>query len=129
MAAIAYHSKQVRTFLLLLLALAVFITFKSAPRTGPARPAWLAGEAVLIGFFLLLPKLFFPVFRLIMKGSSRLGGLIFFAVMIAVFVLFITPFSAVMRLFGKKFMLVRRRPEETSYFEPPAPESDFRRQF
>jgi hypothetical protein len=129
MAALTYRPKQVRTFLALLLAFAAAATFKFTPRAGAARPILWAGEAVLIGFFLVWPKPFFPVFRLILKVSSAIGAVVFFIVMLVVFFVFITPISAIMRLFGKKFMLVRRNPSAASYFEPPDAESDFHRQF
>jgi hypothetical protein len=129
MAALTYRPKQVRLFLALLLIFAAAATFKFTPRAGTARPIALAGEAVLIGFFLVRPKPFFPVFRLILKISSAIGTVVFFIVMLVVFFVFITPMSAVMRLFGKKFLLVRRSPSAASYYEPPAPESDFNRLF
>ncbi|MHB8055704.1 MAG: hypothetical protein ACYDH3_10710 [Candidatus Aminicenantales bacterium] len=127
--ALMYRPKQVRTFLVLLLIFMAAATFKFGPRSGAVRPVAWTGEAVLVGFFLVWPKLFFPVFRLILKVSSAIGSAVFFIVTLIVFFVFITPASAVMRLFGKKFMLVRRDPSAASYFEPPADESDFHRQF
>jgi hypothetical protein len=129
MAALEYRPKQVRQFLVILLAIAVLITLKSTPRTGAGRWFWLGGEAVVLGFFMAVPKLFFPAFRLIMAVTSKFGSLIFLIVSTVVYFLLLTPLALIMRLFGKKFLLFRRGPKAASYFEDPAPEGDFQRQF
>ncbi|MCX6561907.1 MAG: SxtJ family membrane protein [Candidatus Aminicenantes bacterium] len=129
MATLEYRPKQVRLFLVILLAIAVLFTLKSTPRTGAGRWLWLGGEAMVLGFFIAAPKIFFPAFRLIMAVTSKIGSLIFLIVSTVVFFLLLTPLALIMRLFGKKFMLVRRSRKTVSYFEAPAPEGDFERQF
>jgi hypothetical protein len=129
MAKLEYRPKQVRLFLVILLALAVLFTLKSTPRTGAGRWLWLGGEAVVLGFFIAAPKIFFPAFRLIMAVTSKFGSLVFLVISTIVFFLLLTPLALVMRLFGKKFLLVRRSRKAASYFEDPAPEGDFQRQF
>ena len=129
MAALDYRPKQVRLFLAILLAIFVLITLKATSPSGAARWIWLGLEAVVLGGFMAVPKLFFPIFRLIMVLSSKLGSLIFLIVSTVVFFIILTPMALVLRLFGKKFLLIRQDPKATSYFEDPAPEAGFERQF
>ncbi len=129
MATLAYRPKQVRLFLALLLAVAVLLTLKWTPRTGSARWIWIGGQAVVLGFFIALPRLFFPAFKLIMAVTSKIGSLLFLVISTAVFFLLLTPLSLLMRLFGKKFLQARRQPKAASYFEDPAEETGYERQF
>lgn len=129
MAAIDYRPKQVRLFLAILLALCAFITLKTAPRDGSARLIGWAAEALTAGFFLLQPKLFFPIFKVILTVTSKFGNLIFLLASLIVFYVLLTPLALVMRLFGKKFVLTRIQPDQASYFEAPDRADDFERQF
>jgi uncharacterized membrane protein len=129
MAALAYRPKQVRLFLVLLLAVAALLTWKWTPRTGPARLIGIGAEAAILGFFLALPRLFFPAFKLIMAVTNRIGSLLFLVISTVVFFLLLTPLSFLMRLFGKKFLQVRRRAKASTYFEDPAVETSYERQF
>ncbi len=129
MAALMYRPKQVRLFLVLLLAVAVLLTLKWTPRTGSARWIGIGAEAAVLGFFLALPKIFFPAFKLIMAVTNKIGSFLFLVISAAVFFLLLTPLSLLMRLFGKKFLQVRRRPKAATYFEDPADEMSYERQF
>jgi hypothetical protein len=129
MAALAYRPKQVRLFLALLLAVAVLLTLKWTPRTGQARWLWIGGQTLVLGFFLILPRLFFPAFKLIMAVTNKIGSFLFLVISTAVFFLLLTPLSFLMRLFGKRFLRIRRQPKASTYFEDPADETSYERQF
>ena len=83
---VTYQPKQVRIFLALLLVTAFLLTFKLT-RHGAAPTRWLAlaAEAAVIGTLAVFPRIFFPVFKVIMIASSRLGSFIFAVLAIVVF--------------------------------------------
>jgi hypothetical protein len=102
---IDYQPKQVRIFLALLLVLMIFLTFKfTRYGTGQSRVVILALEFIIVGILTASPRMFFPVFKIILIGSSYLGSFIFVSVSIIAFFLILTPIALVMRLFGKIFM-------------------------
>lgn len=114
---VTYQPKQVRIFLALLLLLAFLVTFKLT-RHGAAQTRWLAlaAEAAVIGALAVFPRIFFPIFKVIMIASSRLGSLIFAVLAIVVFFLILTPIALVMKIFGKKFMDPCPDPSLPSYY-------------
>jgi len=114
---VTYQPKQVRIFLALLLITAFLLTFKLT-RHGAAPTRWLAlaAEAVVIGMLAVFPRIFFPVFKVIMIASSRLGSFIFALLAIVVFFLILTPLALVMKIFGKKFMNPDPDPSLPSYY-------------
>ena len=115
---IEYQSKQVRIFLTLLVLLLVLLTLKWT-RSGETagRYIYIMVEIAVIGFFMVLPKLFFPAYRLILIGSGHIGNLIFGVISTLVFFVFLTPIAGMMRLLGKRFMNVRPDPSALSYYE------------
>jgi hypothetical protein len=115
---IEYQSKQVRIFLALLTLLLVLLTLKWTRGSETAgRYIWMTVEIAGIGLFMVLPKLFFPVYRLILIGSGYIGNFIFGAISTLVFFLLLTPIAGIMRLLGKRFMSVRPDPSALSYYE------------
>lgn len=115
---IEYQSKQVRIFLALLALLLVLLTLKWTRNGGTAgRSIYIAVEIALIGFLMALPKLFFPVYRLILIGSGFIGNFIFGVISTLVFFVFLTPIAGMMKLMGKRFMSVRPDPSALSYYE------------
>lgn len=127
---VVYDTKQVRLFLVLLLVFLSLLTLKFIPRGAVTkRLIWLAVEVGIISFFLLLPRIFFPLFRLIMIGTGHIGNVIFGLISIIVFYLILTPLALVMRLCGKKFMPVRCQPGCESYYEDADPPTPYEKQF
>lgn len=115
---IEYKSKQVRLFLSLLLAFSVLAVLKFVPsQKGTVRVAIIAASAAVLLFFFFLPKLFFPIFRVILIVSAYIGNFIFLLISTFVFFLILTPLSWVMRLFGKRFMYTRIDAGKSSYYE------------
>jgi hypothetical protein len=125
---IPYNPKAVRLFLVVLLALVIFLTIKLGPR-GTARVVLIGGEAAVVAILLALPKLFFPVFRILMVGSSYIGNAIFLIISTLVFFLILTPMSLIRTLLRKKFMPVAYDRAAPTYFEEPAKPGPVERQF
>jgi hypothetical protein len=122
MRTIPYSPKNIRLFLVVLLTLAVFLTVRYGPKNS-GRWLWIGAEALFIAVFLAAPKLFFPVYRLLMIGSGFIGHTIF------LFFLFLTPYSGLRKLFGKAPIPVRTDPKAPTYFEPAEPTGSAERQF
>jgi hypothetical protein len=114
---VTYQPKQVRIFLVLLLILAIALTFKLT-RHGAVLPRSLAlaAEAVIIGMLLVFPRVFFPAFRAIMIASSFIGNFIFALISTVVFFLILTPIALAMKISGKKFMDTDPEPSLPSYY-------------
>jgi len=130
MKTIEFQAKQVRLFLGLLLVFIGLGVLKFVPASDLQGRLLRFGIATaLVAFFVWRPKLFFPVFRLIMIGSSYLGNMIFLAISTMVFILILTPLSLTMRLFGKRFMATRLEPQRDSYYERPEDPTGYEHQF
>jgi hypothetical protein len=115
---IEYQSKQVRIFLTLLALLLVLLTLKWTRGSEMAgRYIFITVGIAVIGLFMVLPKLFFPAYRLILTGSGYIGNFIFGVISTLVFFLLLTPIAVIMRLLGKRFMSVRSEPSALSYYE------------
>lgn len=114
---VVYKAKSVRVFLAILFVLAVLLTLKPVGFKVGARLPWLAGEAVLAGLFLAVPKLFFPAYKLIMIATGALGTFLFTLISLIVFYIVLTPIALVLRLFGKSFMPVKADPALPTYYE------------
>ncbi len=127
---ITYQPKQVRLFLLLLLLFLFLVIWRLTRGAALAeRLPFLAAAAAVIAVLMLVPRLFFPVFRVIVTGSSYVGSFIFSVLAILVFFLILTPIALVMRLAGKKFLQPRPDPSLASYFEETEAETDINKQF
>ncbi len=124
-----YKPKQVRLFLLILLLVAGLVIFRFT-RGHPSGRAilWLIA-ALLIVFFLMLPKLFFPIFKGIMVGSGYIGNFIFLVISTITFYLVLTPIALVMRLFGKRFMQPKIDPRLPTYYEEGSGVHDIEKQY
>jgi hypothetical protein len=126
---ITYKPKQVRFFLVLLLILVALVTFRFTKNHPSARIIFLAAEALFIGFFFLQPKLFFPIFRVIMVVTGYIGNFMFYVISAITFYLVLTPIALVMRLFGKEFMHHKIDPTLPTYYEEGSDEHDNEKQF
>jgi membrane protein implicated in regulation of membrane protease activity len=130
MKAIEFKAKQVRLFLALLWVFAGLVVLKFVPAANiQGRILWFGIATALVAFFLFQPKLFFPLFRLIMIGSGAVGNFIFLVISTAVFFFILTPLSLIMRLFGKRFMAIRPQPQKKSYYEEPEKPTGYEHQF
>jgi|WetSurMetagenome_2_1015567.scaffolds.fasta_scaffold907140_2 hypothetical protein len=128
---IVFRPRQVRLFLILLLAFAVPLTLKLAGTIGGVGVRWavLAIEGLVVAVFLASPKAFFPAFKAILVLSGRLGSLIFGLIATAVFFLILTPIALAMRLGRKTFMPIRPDPEVASYYDTGGGGHDYEKQF
>lgn len=127
---VTYQPKQVRIFLGLLLIFAFLLTFRLTRHVAaPTRWLALAAEAAIIGVLLFFPRVFFPVFKVIMIASSRLGSFIFAVLAIVVFFLILTPIALAMKIFGKKFMTPDPDPSLPSYYSEAEKVHDITKQY
>lgn len=115
---IDYQPKQVRIFLALLLVLMIVLTFKfTRHNTAQSRVVIMALEFIIVGILTAIPRMFFPVFKIILIGSSYLGNFIFASVSMIAFFLILTPIALAMRLFGKKFMNTPIEVASSTYYD------------
>ncbi|TRZ93006.1 hypothetical protein D4R89_00355 [bacterium] len=127
---IVYQPKQVRLFLALLLALMIALAFKFTRHSpGQSRILIMGIEVIVIGVLMAIPRTFFPLFKLILIGSSYLGNFIFALISIVVFSLILTPIALVMRLSGKKFMSTRIDVALSTYYDEAEERQDIRKQY
>lgn len=126
---IAYKPKQVRFFLVFLVILITLVTFRFTKNHPSARIILLAAEVLFVGFFFLQPKLFFPIFRVIMVVTGYIGNFMFYVISTITFYLVLTPIALVMRLFGKEFMQYKIDPTLPTYYEQGSDEHDIEKQF
>ena len=127
---INYEPKQVRIFLALLLALMIFLTFKSTRHSAVQSRVVIMGlEAIIVGILAAIPRMFFPAYKIILIGSSYLGNFIFTAVSFMAFFLILTPIALAMRLFGKKFMSVPIADALPTYYDEAEEYYDIQKQY
>ncbi len=130
MKTIEFKARQVRLFLGLLWVFLGIGVLRVVPASDLQGRLLRFGIATaFVALFLFRPKLFFPIFRLIMIGSGFLGNIIFLAISTLVFILILTPLSLTMRLFGKRFMAARLEPQRDSYYERPEDPTGYEHQF
>lgn len=112
------HPKQVRIFYLILFVLIGFVTFKlTGSLDSSLRALIFTVEGLVLLFILLKPAIFSPVFKAALILSTFIGNLIFKMITALVFYLILTPIALAMRLFGKKFLNLRKNQNQETYFE------------
>ena len=127
---IDFNPKQVRIFLGLLALLLVLATLKGTRgAVGPARYLMIMVIIAVTAFFVFLPKLFFPVYRLVMIVTGYVGSFVFAVISALVFFFILTPIARGMKLFGKRFMNDRPDPSLASYYEGREAIENIRKQF
>lgn len=124
-----YKPKQVRLFLVILLLVAGLVIFRFTKGHPSVRAVLWLTEALLIVFFLMLPKLFFPVFKGIMVGSGYIGNFMFLMISTITFYLVLTPIALGMRLFRKRFMEPKIDPRLPTYYEEGSSAHDIEKQY
>jgi len=115
-----YSSKNIRIFLVLLAIFAALLLWRGFRSVdNKLKIEIFAALAVVILFFIILPRFFTPVYKIIMAATGFIGNAIFMVIAVAVFFVLLTPISLIMRLFGKVFMAPRYDRTVVSYFESP----------
>jgi hypothetical protein len=123
-------SKNIRIFLVLLAVFAALIVwrgFKNVDRM--LKIEIFAAIAAVVLFFIILPRLFAPAYKVIMAASGFIGNVIFLIIAAMVFFVILTPISLIMRLFGKAFMTPRYDRAAVSYFESPQIVHSYEKQY
>jgi len=123
MKSVTYSPKAVRTFLVVLLLLAVALTLRFGRNVTVTRGLLAGVEGAVAAVFLAVPKLFFPIYKILMIVTGAFGNFVFLVLSTLVFFLIVTPMSWIRKLLGKKFMPTRYDPKAPTYFEK-APEPD-----
>jgi len=126
---VVYHAKNIRIFLAILFVLAVVLTLKPVGFKVGARLPWLAVEAGLAALFFALPKLFFPLYKVIMIATGFLGTFLFGLISLSVFYIVLTPIALILRLFGKAFMKIKSDRSVPSYYEDAPAAFNIEKQF
>jgi hypothetical protein len=113
-------SKNIRIFLALLAVFAALILWRGFRSVeGKVKIEIFAVLAAIVLFFIVLPRLFAPVYKIIMAATGFIGNAIFLIIAATVFFVLLTPISLIMRLCGKAFMTPRYDKAAVSYFESP----------
>jgi membrane protein implicated in regulation of membrane protease activity len=127
---ITYQPKQVRLFLFFLFLFGVVITFKFTRQNSlQQRIIFLALPVIIIAVLMIIPKVFFPLYKVILIASSHLGNFIFAVISAVVFFLILTPISLAMKLFGKHFMNPVPDPSLATYYDEAEIRQDIEKQF
>jgi hypothetical protein len=84
-------------------------------------PSWrLVLAGLLMGAVVawLRPRWFRGYYRISMRAGFWLSQILARAVLIVIFVIFITPFGLILRVLGKDLLRLRRSKQATSYWNP-----------
>jgi hypothetical protein len=125
-----YSPKNIRIFLLLLTAFVAIILCRGFRGVeGVLKIKLFVAMVAVAMFFIILPRLFAPVYKAIMIASGFVGNTIFLIIAATVFFVLLTPLSLIMRLFGKKFLAAHYDKGASSYFESPQAAKDYDKQY
>lgn len=89
---------------------------------------WVAG-AVLTAAYLAVPRLRRPVYVGMSLAVYPIGWVLSHVILLAVFMLVVTPIALLLRALGQDPMQRRFDPSMPSYWVPHRPADDFRRYF
>lgn len=93
----------------------------------PATTAVIALLAVLMAAF--RPRWFRGFYRGGMTVSFQIGQVIGKVLLTLFFFLFVTPLGLLLRLFGKDLLLLKKTPDDTTYWHPVKNNREFDRMF
>jgi hypothetical protein len=125
-----YSAKNIRIFLMLLTAFAALILWRGFRGVeGVLKIKIFVAIAVAALFFILMPRLFAPAYKVIMIASGFIGNTIFLIIAATVFFVLLTPLSLIMRLFGKVFMASHYDKAAATYFESPQAAKGYDKQY
>lgn len=88
--------------------------------------------AAAIGFNIIviaLSRFLVPVFELVLKGTGKIGSLIFGLITTLVYYFILTPIALFKRLTGKKLMETRIDGDLDSYYEQWEPSDNIEKQY
>ena len=127
---INYSVKNIRIFLLLLTAFSALVLWRGFKGVeNLLKTEIFVAIAVMALFFIILPRLFVPIYKAIMIASGFIGNMIFLIIAATVFFVILTPISLAMRLFGKVFMVSHSDHVVVSYFESPQAAQGYEKQY
>jgi len=115
-----HSAKNIRIFLVLLTVVSLvflWIGFKGVDSLLKTK-IFIAVAAIAL-FFIIFPRIFAPVYKLILIASGFIGNMIFLIVASTVFFMLLTPLALIMRMFGKAFLTAHYDKSALSYFESP----------
>jgi hypothetical protein len=116
-----------RSFGLLLAAVFLVVAALSYWSRGHAYPYWGTSAAILLAIALAMPRVLAPLKRLWLKLGKLLHLVVSPVILSAVYMLVFIPVGAIIRLFGKDLLSLKRDRVSTSYWIErtggPAPET------
>ena len=125
-----HSAKNIRIFLILLTVVSLlflWLGFKGV--AGLLKIKIFVAIAASALFFIIFPRLFAPVYKVILIASGFIGNMIFLIIATTVFFVLLTPLSLIMRMFGKKFMAAHYDKSALSYFESPQVAQGYEKQY
>ena len=123
-------AKNIRIFLILLTMVASLFLWQGFKGVdGLLKTKILVAIAAGALFFIFFPRLFAPVYKVVLRASGHIGNMIFLIVATIVFFVLLTPIALMMRLFGKKFLAAHYDKSALSYFESPHVTQDYEKQY
>jgi len=125
-----HSAKNIRIFLVLLTVVSLlflWLGFKGV--AGLLKIKIFVAIAASALFFIIFPRLFAPVYKVILIASGFIGNMIFLIIATTVFFVLLTPLSLIMRMFGKKFMAAHYDKSAPSYFESPQVAQGYEKQY
>lgn len=125
-----YSAKNIRIFLILLTAFAALFLWRGFKGVdGLLKIKILVAIAAGSLFFIIIPRLFAPAYKVIMIASGFIGNAIFLIIAATIFFMILTPLALIMRLFGKVFMTSHYDKSAASYFESPQTAQGYDKQY
>jgi hypothetical protein len=123
-------AKNIRIFLILLAAFSALVLWRGFKGVESVLKVRIfAAMAAVVLFFVIIPRWFAPIYKLILRASGFVGNTIFLIISTAVFFLLLTPLALIMRLFGKVFLPSRYDKGAASYFESPPAVQGYEKQY
>ncbi len=91
-------------------------------RGKPVTPYVVGISAFFLLSGLLFPRILVPVEWVWMKFAEVLSAVMTRIILTVTFYLAITPTGVLLRVFGKDFLKIKRKPDRESYWEPAEPD-------
>lgn len=110
-----------RSFGLLLAAAFLIVAGLSYWAHGRAYLYWGMSAAAILAISLVMPRVLSPLKRLWLKLGKLLHVIVSPLILSAVYLLVFIPVGAIIRLFGKDLLAMKRDPAATSYWIERAP--------
>lgn len=85
--------------------------------------------ALVLILGMIWPGLFRPVYRVVMIASFHVGQVMGKVLLSVFFILFLTPFALLLRLFGMDLLRLRKNRNAATYWQTPRPPGPLDRMF